>query len=367
MALKTAELKLWIYDGDLGNYDANNPNYTITKTKLSTEETILFEIAELAKDYITVSFDGNYGAAKFTSWVSYELTSTFDTQSGDEDQTSVQTGTLLGTHAYGYFEDEINPQLTTSLQQSNTCIYWRKGEKVRVPLYSNQSLYDIEWYEGETVKESVTFGTQLEKITADTVDFTADHQDKIQLTADTTHKGSLSKGDYTKDTFAPINSTKGVITARDDSKIEVYINYIDECKNTPYKVTFLNKFGVLQDIWFFGRRKEKADVSRESFRVNTINSTSTSTFYPTYKRTDKIHNVESKKALTLNTGFICEDYNEVIQQLLQTEFCWIHEDNKVFPVTPSENNIEYKTNLYEKLLNFTLNFDYAYSELNSVR
>ena len=367
MALKEAELKLWIYDGNLGDYDASNPNYTITKTKLSTEDTILFEIAELAKDYITVSFDGDYGNAKLTSWVSYQLTNTFDTQSGDEDQTSVQTGTLLGTHAYGYFEDEINPQLTTSLQQSNTCIYWKKGERVRVPLYSSQELYDIEWYEGQTVKRIDTFGTKLEKITADTTDFTSDHQNIIQLTADTTHKGSLSKSDYTEDSFAPLNATKGIITTRDNTTIEVDINYIEECKNTPYKVTFVNKFGVLQDVWFFGRRKEKADVSRESFRVNTINSTSTSTFYPTYKRTDKIHNVESKKSLTLNTGFVCEDYNEVIQQLLQTEFCWIHENNKVFPVTPSENNIEYKTELYEKLLNFTLNFEYAYSELNSVR
>lgn len=367
MALKSAELKLWIYNGLLGSYDSANPNYTITKTKLSTEQTILFEIAELAKDYITISFDGNYGNANITSWVSYELTSTFDTQSGGVDQTSTQKGTLLGTHAYGYFEDEINPQLINPLQQSNKCIYWKSGEPVRIPLYSGQSLYDVEWYEGETLKSVNVFGDNLKAITADTIEFTADHQNIPQLTADTTHKGNLEEAEYSKDSTSPTGATKAIVRTRENVEVQVDVNYIEECKNTPYKVTFLNKFGVLQDIWFFGRRKEKADVTRESFRVNTINSTTTSTLYPTYKRTDKIHNVESKKSLTLNTGFICEDYNEVIQQLLQTEFCWIHEDNKVFPVTPSENNIEYKTNLYEKLLNFTLNFDYAYSELNSVR
>lgn len=367
MALKEATLKLWVYDGALGSYDNSNPNYTITKTKLSSEETILFEISELAKDYITVSFNGAYAGAKFTSWVSYELTSVFDTQTNGIDDESVELGTLLGTHAYGYFEDEINPQLTTSLQQSNTCIYWKKGEIVRVPLYSGGDIYDIEWYEGQVVKKVEQASTTLEAITADTTDFKADHFNTIQLTADTTHKGSLNKNDYSVDSFSPLGADRAVITTRDNTEIEVSVHYIDECKNTPYKVTFLNKFGVLQDIWFFGKRTEKANVSRESFRVNTIQSTSTSTFYPTYGHTDKTHNVESKKALTLNTGFICEDYNEVVQQLLQSEFVWIHENNKVFPVTPTENSVQYKTKLYEKLINFTLNFDYGYSELNSVR
>lgn len=367
MALKKAELKLWIYDGNLGDYDAADPDYTISKTKLSSEETILFEIAELAKDYITVSFDGSYSDANLTSWVSYELTNTFDTQSGDVDQTSTETGTLLGTHAYGYFEDRINPQLTNPLQQSNTCIYWKKGVPVRIPLYSGQSLYDVEWYEEDTLVSTDVYGDNLIRITADTTDYRADHSNRIELSADVTHIGNLNEVDYSQSSISYVGATRAIVKTRTNVEVEVFVTYIDECKNTPYKVTFVNKFGALQDIWFFGRRKEKADVSRESFRVNTISSTPISTLYPTHKRTDKIHNVESKKALTLNTGFICEDYNEVIQQLLQTEFCWIHENNKVFPVNPSENNIEYKTELYDKLLNFTLNFDYAYSELNSVR
>lgn len=367
MALKEATLELWVYDGALGSYDSANPNYTITKTKLSSEETILFEISELAKDYINISFDGSYSDANLTSWVSYKVTNVFDTQTNGVDDQSVELGTLLGTHAYGYFEDEINPQLTTPLQQSNTCIYWKFGEVVRIPLYSGQSLYDVEWYENDNLVGANVFGDNLIKITADTTDFRADHSNITQLSADTTHKGNLKEQEYSVSSLSPLGANKAIVRTRDNKTVTVDVHYIDECKNTPYKVTFLNKFGVLQDIWFFGKRTEKANVSRESFRVNTIQSTSASTFYPTYGHTDKTHNVESKKALTLNTGFICEDYNEVVQQLLQSEFVWIHENNKVFPVTPTENSVQYKTKLYEKLINFTLNFDYGYSELNSVR
>jgi len=362
--LSEATLKLWIYDGQINSFDRDNPQYTITKTKLSSEEKILFEIGELAKDYININFDGNYGTANLTSWVTYEIDSVFD-KGLDTQKEAKDIGTLLGTHGYGYFEDEINPQLTNPLQQSNTCIYWKKGERVRIPLYSGQSLYDVEWYEGETVVQDDVFGENIEPITADTTDFRADHDGVIS--ADMTHIGNTNEAEYTVDSISPLNATKAIVRTKDDTEVIVYVTYVEECKNTPYKITFLNKFGVLQDIWMFGRRKESAEASRETFKVNTIESTSTSTFYPTYKPTDKIHNVNAKKSLTLNTGFICEDYNEVIQQLLFSEKVWIHEENKVFPVVPKDNTIEYKTNLYDKVLNYTISFDYAYSEINLVR
>jgi len=358
--LSSATLKLWIYDGVLGGYDPTSPNYTITKTKLNSEETILFEIGELVKDYIPIQFTGDYGTAKITSWVSYQITNTFDDTS-----TSIQTGDLLGTHGYGYFEDEINPQLSGALQQSNTCIYWKKGEKVRVPLYSGFELYGVEWYEGDVVVSSDTSGASTIAITADTDKYTADNIST--LTADKTHLQNTQSTGFNVSVYAPVGATKAIITTRDNTQIELNVTYIDECKNTPYKITFLNKFGSLQDIWFFGRRKENANVNRESFRVNTIEATATTKFYSTYKPTDKIHNVDSKKSLILNTGFLCSDYNEIIQQLMQSTNVWIHENNKVYPVIPTDNTIDYKDERYDKLLNFTVKFDYAYSEINLVR
>ena len=358
--LSSATLKLWIYDGILGQYNPTSPNYTITKTKLSSEETILFEIGELVKDYIPIEFDGNYGTANLTAWVSYEVTNTFS-----DNSTSIQKGNLLGTHGYGYFEDQINPQLNGALQQSNTCIYWKEGEKVRVPLYSGFELYDVEWYQGGTVVDAQTFGTNLISITADSDKYKADNIGI--LTADATHIGNVQESAYDISVYSPLGADKAIITTRDNTQIELSVTYIDECRNTPYKVTFLNKFGSLQDIWFFGRRKENANITRESFRINTVESTATTKFYSTYKPTDKIHNVDSKKSLILNTGFLCSDYNEVIQQLMQSTNVWIHENNKVYPVIPTDNTIDYKDERYDKLLNFTVKFDYAYSEINLVR
>jgi len=356
--LASATLKLWIYDGQILSY-SGTPQYTLTKTLIPGEETILFEISELIKDYVTVSFDGNYGTAKLSSWASWQITNTFD-----DDSTTINEGTRLVTHGYGYFEDEINPQLTNPLQQSNTCIYWKKDEKVRVPLYKENELYSIEFFEGTVSLETQTFGKTVEFVTADTTDYTAD---TTAIKADATSVMSSSPTNITSGVNAPLGTDKVIITTEDNNTITLTVTYVDECKNTPYKVTFLNKFGALQDVWFFGRRRESANVTREQYKINTVQSTATSKFYPTYSPTNKTHNVESDKSLVLNTGFLCSDYNEVIQQMMQSEYVWIHEGNKVYPVTPSDNTIDYKDDRYDKLLNFTVRFDYAFSELNSVR
>jgi len=358
MALASATLKLWIYDGQINSY-SGDPQYTITKTKIPNEDTILFEISELIKDYVTITFDGDYGTANLVSWASWQITNKFD-----DNSTTINQGTRLVTHGYGYFEDEINPQLISPLQQSNNCIYWKSGEKVRVPLYKENELYSIEFYKGSDLLGSQTFGKTVTPLTADTTDYKAD---TTFLKADVTSLMSSNATLMQSGTTAPVGTETVVITTEANEEITLTVTYIEECRNTPYKVTFLNKFGALQDIWFFGRRKESANVSREQYKINTIQATSTTKFYPTYSPTDKTFNVESKKSLTLNTGFICQDYNEVVQQMMQSEYVWIHEDNKVYPVTPTDNDITYKDERYDKLLNFTVKFEYAYSEINNVR
>lgn len=364
--LTESTLRLWIYQGSINSYILSEPEYTITKTKLSDEDTILFEIGELVKDYIEVSFDGNYDTAVNSAWASYTVTNTFDKGLATE-VLSTHTGTLLATHGYGYFEDEINPQNTSGLQQTNTSIFWKKGERVRVPVYSGRELYDIEWYEGQTIIGNKTFGKNIEAATADTEDYKADHSGQLELSADKTHFGNTKNTEFLKYSVSPYGADKAILRLRDGTTVTVTVTYIEECRNDSFKVTFLNKFGAFQDIWMFGRRKEVANASREILRLNTINSSTTSTNFATYTPTDTIFNVEAEKSLVLNTGYVSEQYSQVIQELMISEHVYIHEDNNVFPISPTDNSFEYKTHLYDRLINYTVRFDYGYSEINLVR
>ena len=82
--LSSAELKLYIWSGDILKRPST-PTYTLNKTKLVYQTTIVFEIAELVKDYVEVEFDGNYRNIKQTKNVEWEITRTYDDDTTDSD------------------------------------------------------------------------------------------------------------------------------------------------------------------------------------------------------------------------------------------------------------------------------------------
>ena len=80
--LKSAEIKLYIYDGDINN-PPPDPNYTLKKTILSGDTHITFEVSELIKDHVEIVFDGNYEGLKQSMWVKYIVTRTYDDDTTD--------------------------------------------------------------------------------------------------------------------------------------------------------------------------------------------------------------------------------------------------------------------------------------------
>ena len=42
----------------------------------------------------------------------------------------------------------------------------------------------------------------------------------------------------------------------------------------PYKLSFINKFGALQDVWFFKRSNKQLSTKKEGFKRNTLTANS---------------------------------------------------------------------------------------------
>ena len=54
-------------------------------------------------------------------------------------------------------------------------------------------------------------------------------------------------------------------------KIEIIkVRTLEECKYSPKKVTFINKFGALQDMYFFKKSVEKMTVKKETYKSNIL-------------------------------------------------------------------------------------------------
>ena len=65
--LKTVDLKIYIYSGTSGSYADTDLVYELQKEIISGQTNILFEIAEMVRDYIDITFNNDYVSR--TIWV----------------------------------------------------------------------------------------------------------------------------------------------------------------------------------------------------------------------------------------------------------------------------------------------------------
>ena len=393
-----ATLNLWIYTGDFGSKDASKPDYIIYKEKKVSEDTIIFEIGELVRDYTEVLFTGDYTGIQQSAWVEWQMIRVFDDTTTDE----TLIGSAISFNGYGYFEDGVNPQLSSDVLISNTNIFHNCPKSISsetvtadsalyradsslitadnssssaaaseefglyIPLLTGEEgATEVTYLDssGSTIRTEAVGGSSFTTLTVDNIDYKADGD---FLTSDATYVKDESS-EITSEIDVPFGTRTIRILLADGSYKTLYIKCIDCSKYEPYKVSFVNKFGVVQDLWFDKKRTDNLDVSKASYKRNTLNIASTGVDYSLNSAQMMPHNVIGNKRLIMNTGFITEDHNEVIQQLMLTESAWIHEEGQVLPIVPKTTSFTYKTTTDDKLINFTVEFDYAFDTINNIR
>ena len=67
MALKTVQLQIYIYEGTSGSYSGTDLRYTLQNSLIGTDTNVVFEIAELVRDYLDLTFNNDYLSK--TIWV----------------------------------------------------------------------------------------------------------------------------------------------------------------------------------------------------------------------------------------------------------------------------------------------------------
>jgi hypothetical protein len=137
--------------------------------------------------------------------------------------------------------------------------------------------------------------------------------------------------------------------------IYVYIN--EEYKYTPVECTFINRYGGWEFLTFFKAQSNSVSVKGTDYKLtqSTIN-------YNTSKGQIKSFNINGKQTIKLNTGWVNENYSELITDLLLSETVLI--DGK--PVQVKTQGSELKSVLKDKMINYEVEFEYAYNLINDV-
>ena len=148
-----------------------------------------------------------------------------------------------------------------------------------------------------------------------------------------------------------------------------------EAKFEPVSLYFVNRYGAWDNITFFKRSETNLNLGKDSYR-STIGSASSSGYtWGNQARGVRTYNHKAQHRLTLNTGFVSEDYAEVIEQLLMSEYVLAvidrttALDGQTFNINQSQRAVNILTesltlqkHINDKTINYTLEVEYATPE-----
>lgn len=350
----SAVLDLYIYTGTrVATMDAIT--YSLESDAYNGK--VIFEISQLIGDYLDVNFDGYFDSQ--VVWVNYQITESIS----DVVQTPNAVEQSVAFDGYGFFENGSNPQLSDRLLQSNTTMYVYDANYFYVPIQQD-NLTKVELkYQGSVI-DTQTFTP------------TTDSGDVIRYVSYTNPAICDGSVDYLfqdrndflfedANVFEFSNTElidEILITYSDAQTQSISINTIQENKYTPYRLTFINKFGVLQSLWMFKRSDLKMMVESEQYRSFLYDGTNYDKSQHQYRNLS----VSAKQSIALSSGFYPEEHNLVFEELLLSEKVWIDYEGNILPVNLKSKELSYKTRLNDKLIDYKFEFDFAFDKINQV-
>ena len=143
-------------------------------------------------------------------------------------------------------------------------------------------------------------------------------------------------------------------------------------KYTPYKVIFYNRFGALQEILFTRKSTKNLETSFDEFKRSTVNFDLNNFTYDKYKAQKQRIDIQGTETLTLNTDFLEEGISDPIQELLMSQQIWVDEgilntEASIHPVIIRTSSVEKKTSLNNKLVSYTIEFEFANDKIQNIR
>mgnify|MGYP003651883561 len=296
--------------------------YTLIKN-VQQSTTVNFDIAELARDYIEITYQSDYEPQ--TVSIVTVLTN-YDGLNGTGSVVDLPTTiTDRGFEAYGTFEEGVNPTIP-----------FRTAPTYLIP-------------------------------TTDTNTFTIFAPNNTAgIIPNITTLNGLSVTPYT------VSDTS--VTTVDS--VVCNIKRIDCTKyGIGNKITYINKYGVQQDLWFFLKETKNLARTNEGYKSNTITYPSGGATYNVQNAPNKVFNTQAKQTHTLSSGYYPEFANQQFEELLLSEYVWFHKPTSgvgvgsyiVVPVKVKTSSVAFKTSVNDRLIEYTIEFEEAFDYINNIR
>ena len=337
---KKVNIDIYVWSGDLSNVPS-----TATRSLTKVRPTIDYEefntnLSNIVQDEIEL--DTVYNLSSTTQildsptdgvkWFKF-VASYVDPENSIADV----EGTFAASDGYGYYNQGINPQ------QPNDSILTSVRTVRKIP----RSGFILLGFMNDGTITSIDISSNNNQINAsETITGTNISTDFIQyLMVDVSQ---ASTDEYVTVTFQPSGET-------------VVYQLVDECRYNTKQVVFKNKFGVWDVLSMFKKETTTIEVESDTYIGNFVSNAT----YDITKHQYKTINVKGKESLTKSSGYISENENELYTQLLLSDLVYFYDSGYV-PVNVKTKSLSYKTRVNDTLVNYDIDFEYAYNKKQNV-
>ena len=359
-----------------GTPSASTPNYALSKN-YSINEVINFEISDLVRSefYHDFSVWNDIGFTQSPQGEALWVTPTGD-WTYSNNGTAPESAIWSNNTTYAYLttdgwatRDNIAPVAVSQLVLATS-----RDRQVLIGNYESLALnnsvvndlaeIEIAWNNGD----ADTFYTTA--VSSSPPDPSSNNSQDLVIYAGV-GPANLENNPYLDNTIKPSTHEDGDyydVILKDsggDTITSVRYYLICEPKYDPVQVAFINRFGVADFITFFKRSDERGNFTQDSYQKSIYNDGFTTPSLEIGKY--QSFNVNSRNTLTLNTGFVDQDYDETIEDILMSEYVAVYTNSNWVSAVPNRGSIEYQKSINTQLINYTMSFDFGFDERSLVR
>lgn len=276
------------------SYELQRDTNTFGSGAVETE----FNVATFARDAISFnSYNGNYLSLN-ACWMRVQYTVNFLDASVLPDSISGNIY-ILCSSGYSFYEDGANLEI-------NPVNFRASSLKATI---------------GSTLEIPVVSTSQAGSASETASSITATYSDGTTSTQSITTTGSNSNNLLQRFSFS-VTDVDWIDVATNNPNLPTLRVYPTvPYKYTPYKIGYLDSQGTISYVTFFGNSKENANYDRENFRRFRGSRYSTeegnhNTFY-----------TNGQDSITLNSDWVDEDFYNVIDEILLSEYVFIQDES----------------------------------------
>ena len=330
------ELRLW----NKGGTRPTNPTYIMSEGIASvTQRETNYNISPFILEFID-KFKLQYSKTTITQadnkeWCIGEYKTFYERD--DLDMTLINTYSFCAVNGYSTVEQGLNyyPALEKDyllLANQLIKVYWN----TTVPYYNFivrdvDTDYTAKWYDkSETLLKTQTFYTGVDEFFNYAIPLVFEDSTLLQISSE-----------------------------KESTVIKVVTEEICEVKYPIKRMWFVNKLGGWNHFAFFKASYNSINVKNSDYSLmqKFVN-------YDYKRGQTKPFNINGNGSLKVNSGWVTEDYYEWIEQMMLSDTI-LYESSQI-PVTIKTTSMQKKTELKDKNINYTIEFEFANKLINNI-